>query len=74
MVLGVVNAGDMLMLLIPRDDFAKLMDFMARIEMAPQGPRGNVLGEEINFSREDAETLSRIAADLTQQVDALDQS
>ena len=59
--------GDMLMLTIPRDDFAKLMDFVARVEQAQQGDR---LYD--NIAIEDIEMLSRIASDLSQQADAQD--
>ena len=71
-VVGVTNAGDMLVLMVPRDDFAKLMDFVARIEQCPQGPRGVVLTEETFFDRKDVNDLSRIASNLSQQADAQD--
>lgn len=56
--------GDMLVLTIPRDDFAKLMDAVARLE------QGQIVGDE---GVEDlVDDLSRIASDLSQQADAQD--
>lgn len=62
--------GSNLVLLIPRDDFAKLMDFVARFEQASVGPTGVVLTEDMLFDAHDIYELSRIASDLSQQADA----
>lgn len=57
-VVGVTNAGDMLLLVIPRDDFAMLMDTVARLE------------QHATITPEMVVDLSRIASELAQQADA----
>lgn len=53
---GASQEGSNLILVIPRDDFAKLMDLIAKIEQ-------NDLDEH------DVVEFSRIASDLSQQAD-----
>lgn len=51
--------GDMLVLTIPRDDFAVLMDTIARCEQ----------GQKLTIDDQMVSELSRIASDLSQQAD-----
>lgn len=55
--------GDMLIVTIPRDDFAKLMDHIASLEQ-------DKLHSGVPLDMVD--DLSRIASDLSQQADAQD--